>query len=314
MKFGVLALTEATAPFNTSLDYSRIKDFVLEAEELGYESVWFPDHLYVPIRKFLGEEFECMTVMAACAAITRKIRLGANVLCNLFRYPSILAKQSTTLDIISEGRYEFAIGSGWYQDEADSYGIPFPSFKVRSEMLKEALEVIKLMWVEDSPSFSGKYYRIKGAVNLPRPVQKPHPPIIIGGMSRRYTLPLAAEYADELNVYAISPERCGEVSELLDRIICDDTDRDPKDVKRSIVLPILTSTEDADVREKTRRLHHHDMREGYESYSLFGVPEVITEKVQKYADSGMDRVILNFLDFPDTEGLRVFAEDVLGEL
>ena len=310
LRLGIIVPTGAMLPFNARLDYPKTKEAVILAEKLGYESLWFPDHLFIKGGKVIGERWECLTIMTASAAVTEKIRLGANVLCNLFRSPSVLAKAAATLDVVSGGRSEFALGSGWHKAEADAYGIPFPKFEIRSKMLREALEVIKRMWTEENPTYKGNYYSIDGAVNLPKPIQKPHPPIIIGGSNREYTLPIAAEYADEWNMFNISAPDFREKSEFLDRLI-EDIGRDPGKMERSVVIPTLVSEDMEEIKRKVRLLHADDLKEGYQERSIFGTPETCIERLQEYIDAGVTRVVLNFLDVPNTESLSTFAEEYM---
>ncbi|MHA1950332.1 MAG: TIGR03560 family F420-dependent LLM class oxidoreductase [Candidatus Thorarchaeota archaeon] len=182
-------------------NYGNSLNIALEAEKLGYESFWCSDHL------FLNKESEnqnCMdawTLLAALAADTTKIRLGTLVTCNSYRHPSLLAKIASTIDMISKGRLWFGYGAGWKKDEYEAYGYSFPKIQDRMDMMEEALQIIKLLWTEPHASFQGKHYTIKNAFSAPKPIQKPHIPILIGGDGEKRTLRMVAKYADYCNLF-----------------------------------------------------------------------------------------------------------------
>ena len=175
--------------------YAQLKTVVLECERLGYDSVWLDDHLMYKDSAIL----ECWTTLSALAASTSKIRLGTMVTCNAHHNPALLAKTAATLDIMSNGRLEFGIGSGIQEAEHLAYGLDFPKPTVRIAQLEEALEVIRRLWSYQKATYQGKYYTLKDAVCEPKPQQKPRPPIIIGGSGEKHTLKVAAKYADRFD-------------------------------------------------------------------------------------------------------------------
>ena len=142
--------------------------------------------------------------MSALSTVTENVKLGTMVLCNLFRHPPLLAKMASTLDVISNGRVEFAIGAGWFEEEFRAYGYDFPPTKERIEMLKEAVMILKLMWTDETTSFAGRHYRVENAPCNPKPVQRPHIPVCIGGSGENLLLRAVAELADEWNCPASS--------------------------------------------------------------------------------------------------------------
>jgi F420-dependent oxidoreductase-like protein len=182
-------------------DYENSLNIALEAEKLGYESFWCSDHLFLNDKSETQNCMDAWTLLAALAAATKKIRLGTLVTCNNYRHPALLAKIAATIDMISNGRLWFGYGAGWKKDEYNAYGYPFPKIQDRMDMMEEALEIFKLLWTEPSPSFSGKHYSIKNAFSAPKPVQKPHPPILIGGDGEKRTLRAVAKYADYCNLF-----------------------------------------------------------------------------------------------------------------
>ncbi len=209
--------------------FDHVRDAVLECERLGYHSVWLDDHLIFGKRPLL----ECCTTLAALSSLTTRIRLGSMVLCSSFRNPALLAKMAATLDVISGGRLEFGIGAGVQKEEHIAYGIPFPEAKIRIKRLEEAVGIIKKMWTEEKASYKGKYYEITEAVCEPKPVQKPHPPITIGGGGENLTLKVTAQYADRYDFgYLPSLELYKHKLEVLENH-CSAVGRDPREIERS---------------------------------------------------------------------------------
>jgi alkanesulfonate monooxygenase SsuD/methylene tetrahydromethanopterin reductase-like flavin-dependent oxidoreductase (luciferase family) len=182
-------------------DFERARRSTLLAEELGYHSISFDDHLLAA--KTPGEripQFECYTMLAWMASITRRVRLVPTVGCMSFRNPALLAKMFTTLDYISGGRITVGLGAGWLRQEYEAYGYDYPSTGERIAQLGEGVKLIKAMWTQLEPSFSGRYFHIDKAINLPPPLQQPHPPIMIGGTDLR-TLRIIAQEADIMSFF-----------------------------------------------------------------------------------------------------------------
>jgi F420-dependent oxidoreductase-like protein len=184
---------------DTSQIVVSLRNLVTRAETLGFDSFWVMDHFHqIP---FVGKPEEPMleswTTISVLAGITSKIKLGTMMTGIIYRHPSILAKIAATLDVLSKGRLFMGIGAGWNEEESLAYGIPFPSIKERFVRLEEAIQIIRKMWTDEpSTSFNGKYYQIKNAYCNPKPVQKPSPPIMIGGAGERQTLRIVAKYGD----------------------------------------------------------------------------------------------------------------------
>ena len=180
-----------------------LRRLVTRGESLGFDSFWVMDHFHqIP---YVGEPQEPMlegwTTQAVVAGFTSKIKLGTLVTGNVYRHPSVLAKIGATLDVLSKGRLFMGIGAAWNEDEASAYGIPFPNLKERMRRLEEAVQVIRAMWTEDRASFEGRFYQIKNAYCNPKPIQKPYPPIMVGGSGERETLKIVAKYADACNIF-----------------------------------------------------------------------------------------------------------------
>ncbi len=293
--------------------FNRVLDVVLECERLGYHSVWLDDHLMFGNRPIL----ECWTTLAALSSLTKRIRLGTMVLCSAFRNPALLAKMAATLDVISSGRLEFGIGAGVQQDEHLAYGIPFPETKVRIGRMKEAVAIIKTMWTEEKASYKGKHYEIKEAVCEPKPVQKPHPPITIGGGGEKLTLKVTAQYADRCDFgYLPSLELYKHKLEVL-KNHCHAVGRAPQEIEKSCwpggqVLIARNQQELGNkiLRYKPKRMTISD----FERLNLVGTSDDCLEKLRLYTDLGVTHFMLFFGDFPSLDGLRLFAESVMKKM
>ena len=208
------------------------------AEELGVESLWLFDHFHTVPRPTDEITFESFTTLAALAALTSRVRLGHIVICTAFRNPALTAKMISTMDTISGGRMELGIGAGWKKDEWEAYGYGFPSTADRLARLRDDLGVIAEMLQGDKhrhATFAGDHAQVKNAINVPKPIQQPRVPIMIGGNGPNVTWRLAARYADELNVDGLEPS---EVEAALPTIRqrCEEIGRDPATLTVSVHL------------------------------------------------------------------------------
>jgi len=199
-------------------------------ERLGFESAWLCDHLIQPSRPN-GPYLEAWSLLAGLAARTEKIRVGILVTSNTFRFPQVVAKMSVTVDHISNGRLEIGLGAGWYEPEHTMFGIPFPETKELVSRFKEAVQVVDLMTREDTSSFEGEYYQLRGARSRPASVQKPRPPLVLGAFGPRM-LKIVARYADTWNAFG-TPEEMRERNQMLDDY-CREIGRDPDTLDRSL--------------------------------------------------------------------------------
>ena len=193
LKFGL------SLPQGWIMDLAGIKDPVeayetmtrvaQTADEVGFESAWLVDHFHTIPQPSQEVTFECWTTTAAVARDTKRIRIGQAVTCNGYRNPALLAKMASTVDVLSHGRLNFGIGAGWYEHEYRAYGYDYPEAPERLRHLREAVQVILAMWTQQEAVFEGKYYQVRGAINQPKGVQKPHIPLLIGGGGEQVTLP-----------------------------------------------------------------------------------------------------------------------------
>ncbi|MDQ7844054.1 MAG: LLM class flavin-dependent oxidoreductase [Armatimonadota bacterium] len=175
------------------VSFEQVLTLTREAERLGYDYVSLDDHLQ---RGGDGRVLECLSTLSALAGAVPRIRFKTTVLCTMYRPPALVAKMAATIDQISGGRLELGIGAGWKEEEAAAYGMPWDGAKGRLDRLEEACRILLALWTQDEVTFQGRHYRLRGARCLPRPVQRPHPPLWVGGGGEKRTLRIAARYAD----------------------------------------------------------------------------------------------------------------------
>ena len=242
----------AMVPQGWRMDLHDIKpeqqwDTIIEAsariEKLNYASVWVYDHFHTVPSPTQDPTFECWSLMAALSQVTTDVRIGQMCTCNSYRNPAYLTKVASTIDSMSGGRLEFAIGAGWYDQEYKAYGYDYPSAGVRLKMLEEALQIYIAMTTQEKASFEGDYYKIKDAINQPKPLQKPYPPLWVCGGGEKVTLRITAKYADIWHGFATrTEERSGiETVAHKNNVLnnwCKEIGRDPKEIERSIGIDI----------------------------------------------------------------------------
>lgn len=207
------------------------------AEDVGYSSLWVMDHLFQipPIGSARMEMLEPYTALAFIAANTKTATVGTMVSGVTYRNPGYLCKQVSTLDVLSGGRAVLGLGAAWFDREHKAYGIPFPPLKERLDRLEETVLVLKQLWSREDGRFEGKHYQFKETLNSPQPLQKPHPPLVIGGRGEKKTIKLAAKYADAYNIHTDVPEVARHKFEVL-RAHCDAMGRDYNDIKRTVLM------------------------------------------------------------------------------
>ncbi len=216
--------------------WSRTVAVAQQADRLGFESIWLFDHFHTIPRPTDEITFESFTSLAALAALTSRVRLGHIVICTAFRNPALTAKMISTMDTISGGRMELGIGAGWKRDEWLGYGYGFPETRERLARLGDDLEVIVRMLSGDRhahATFDGHYSHVRDARNVPKPIQKPRVPIMVGGNGPNVTWRLAARHADELNVDGMSPDEVSEALPVI-RSRCEEIGRDPASLPVSV--------------------------------------------------------------------------------
>jgi F420-dependent oxidoreductase-like protein len=212
--------------------YAEMREAWLEADRLGFDTGWLHDHL-LNQNDVTRPEDEGWTVLTALLTQSRRIRGGLMVGANTFRHPAVLAKIATTVDVVSRGRLELGLGAGWFEEEHRQYGLALPPVGERMRRLEEACRVVLALWTEPRATVEGTFYQVRGAIHEPKPVQRPHPPLLIGTKGEKVGLRLVARYAQAWNMASGTPEEFRGKCALLDRY-CREIGRDPATVERSI--------------------------------------------------------------------------------
>ncbi|MDQ1280989.1 MAG: hypothetical protein QG670_2253 [Thermoproteota archaeon] len=299
-----------------SNSWKKLIESIQRCEELGYYSVGIGDHLTSgPI----GSRLEAWTVLSALAAITSKIKLSPMVICNNFRPPSLLAKMAATLDVISSGRLEFAIGAGWNETEHIAYGLHYPNLQERIARLSETLDICRRMWVEEKSSYLGKYYEIHNAVCEPKPVQKPYPPIMVGGAAKS-TLRTVAKNANIWN-WSGSPEDYSKKLKVLKRY-CSKEGRDFGEIEKSYFSNISAVYGEKELKqflkpnyvERRLNVSLEDYIKNIKTRSLLGTPDEIMEKIKAYEMLGVTYFILHIIDWEIRDTLKTMMDEVFTKL
>ena len=247
--------------------------------------------------------------MAAISQLTSRIRLGQMVGCNSYRQPSLLAKITSTIDVISGGRLDWGIGAGWYENEYRGYGYEFPVAKDRIGMLRETVEIVRSMWTEPETTYDGRYYSLRRANCDPKPVQSPHPPIWIGGGGEQLTLRVVARYADCSN-FGGQPEQWAHKCEIL-KEHCAAVGRDYDEIRKTWAPEVFVRETEAEIEAAGSRSLWGEPVESWRAGNLVGTPEQVAEKVQTYRDLGCSGFIPWCADYPDTTSLELFATKVM---
>jgi F420-dependent oxidoreductase-like protein len=282
-----------------------------KAEDLGYDSIWVYDHVHNVPRPAHEAVFECWTTMAAISQRTSRIRLGQMVGCNSYRQPSLLAKITSTVDVISGGRLDWGIGAGWYENEYRGYGYEFPAAKDRIGMLRETVEIVRSMWTNPETTYDGQHYQLRRANCDPKPVQTPHPPIWIGGGGEQLTLRVVARYADCSN-FGGRPDEFAHKCEIL-KGHCASVGRDYDEIRKTWSPEVFVRETEAEVVAAGSRSLWGEPVESWRSGNLVGTPEQVAEKIQTYVDLGCTGFIPWCADYPDTTSLELLATKVMPE-
>ena len=288
-------------------DYKAVEKITKECEKNNYHSVWVMDHLFWEN----GALLECWVTLSALASVTSKIRFGPLVSCNSYRLPSILAKMTATLDVISNGRLEYGIGAGWKEDEYKAYGIPFTNPITRIAELREGIKITKKMWTEEKPSFKGKHFQIEEAECNPKPVQKPHPPVWIGGSGENLTLRLVAEEGDGCN-FSGSPDYYKQKLEALENH-CRKIGREISEIYKSISADLIISDDAEIVKHKVKKFKPENLTvEEYYDRSIIGTPEECIARINEYHQVGVTHFMLSLRTFKND--ISYFTEKVIRKM
>jgi F420-dependent oxidoreductase-like protein len=284
------------------------------AETAGFDSVFVMDHFYqLPnIGPRTDPMLEGYTVLAGMAARTKKVRLGTLVSGVTYRNPAFLAKVVTTLDVVSSGRAILGIGAAWNEDEHRGYGYEFPPVGERLSRLEEALQICRAMFREEEPTFEGRYYRIQGALNFPRPIQPNGPPILIGGGGEQRTLKLVAQYADMCNIFG-DPAMVRHKMDVLERH-CEAVGRDPKTIVKTRLGSLIIRKTDAEAELILEQILNRPgiNKEWIRAGFIVGGPDRVAEQAQKLLDAGLDGLIFNMPHFELPEAIDLAGKTLAG--
>jgi F420-dependent oxidoreductase-like protein len=287
-------------------------------ERSGLEGLFRSDH-YASVFGAEGRgSLDAWATLTALAAHTERIRLGTMVSPATFRHPSELAKVACTADHVSGGRIELGLGSGWSETEHRAYGFPFYDMKTRLEIFAEQLEIIHRQWTEDSFSFSGAHYTLESCSALPRPVQRPRPPLIVGGRATAGTVGPAVRFADEYNTFSTLPD---ELRERRGRIVaaCEAAGRDPATMTISVMTGLIVGSDRSELLERAARVMQRTDAQGDPSAYVLerraagwivGTVDEVAEQMRALADAGVARFFMQHLDHTDLDAVELLGTEV----
>ena len=285
------------------------------AEDTGFDSFWFMDHLlqYPSVDPETEPLLEGWTSIAAMASLTRRVKLGVLATCNLFRHPSLLAKMSATVDVISNGRLIMGIGAGWYEGEHVAYGIPFYPVGERLDRLEEAINVLKVMWTEEQATVIGRYYQVKDALCSPKPIQRPHPPLLVAGAGEKKTLRIVARHADLWNLPNGAPAEARRKLDLLKQY-CAEAGRDYEAITKSSMNRVVIGKTPQEVEGKLAHIRARGLPllvQSITNTALIGTPQQIRDQLRLLVDLGLTYFIVSFPDADDLTPIHLFATEVM---
>jgi F420-dependent oxidoreductase-like protein len=300
--------------------YDELKKVWLAAEELGYDSAWLYDH-FNALRDDNAPCLESWTTLAALSAATKELDVGTMVTAVSYRHPSLLAKMATTVDIISNGRLILGLGAGWYENEYHAYGYEFPDQRIRVQQLREALIIIRKLWIEEKTTFKGKHYSLTDAVSMPKPKQKPSPRMLVGISRGKRTLPhLAAKYADGFNTPSSSFQEC----EAIMRAVREQAERCGRKMEDLICswqcfaliarnqsdLEKLVETEAKERGQSPTEFRRHAIERGF----VIGTPDHSVEQLRRFREIGVNYFLLIFPDVASIQPMETFRDEVIPRL
>jgi F420-dependent oxidoreductase-like protein len=316
MKFGVLVpqgwrmdLVGISDPVEA---YETMTRVAVEAETLGFDSIWLFDHFHTVPTPTQEVTFEAWTSTAALARDTKRVRIGQMVTCNGYRNPALLAKMASTVDVLSHGRLDFGIGAGWYEQEFRAYGYDFPDGPTRLKQLRDAVQIILKMWSDEHAEYEGQYSSVHGAINQPKGAQKPHIPLLIGGGGEKVTLKLVAQYADACNVGHLDPEGLQRKFSIIKQH-CDTVGRDYNTIHRTALFNCAIAETDDEAWAKSAPFQRNIPSGRIRAQALVGTPDAIRRRVQEIEQAGAQELIVYMPDSRELTPLRMFAEVCIGK-
>lgn len=292
------------------LNWPRWKRIVRAVEDLGFAGLFRSDHFTNAYPPDL-DSLELWVSLTWLADNTKRIEFGPLVTPFSFRHPAHTARMASAVDDLSGGRLTLGLGAGWQNREHENFGFSLLDINDRFRRMQEGLEVVTQLLHGDSPSsFSGEFYTLQDAVLLPRPAHPNRPPILIGGNGEKRTLPLVARFADEWNAVFTTAEEVRRLNHVLDGML-EEGSRKPSDVRRSLMTGCVFGRSDAESRERSKLYGDTTPEELREDGFIVGTDAQISEQLSNLADIGLDRVMLQWLDLDDLDGLEALAKAVL---
>jgi F420-dependent oxidoreductase-like protein len=298
--------------------FDSLKKLATKAEKSGFDSFWVMDHFHQisGVGKQEDPMLEGWTTISALAGITSRIKLGTLVTGVIYRHPSVLAKMGATLDVLSKGRLFMGIGAAWNQEESLAYGIPFYPNKERLLRLEEAVQIIRKMWTEEeepAATFNGKYYQISNAYCTPKPIQKPSPPIMVGGSGERQTLKIIAKYADACNLFGSAETVKRKLSILNEH--CKSVGRDYDSILKT-KLGFIVIDNDKEMIDKRIRQIISKVRpeEWVRELLIYGTPEEVLKQIELLEEAGIQYVIVDLEPYRELEALEIFENSVMKKM
>ena len=288
--------------------WNTIINSASKIEELGYESIWVYDHFHTVPKPTQDPTYECWTLMSALSQTTSKVRLGQMCTCNSYRNPAYLTKVASNIDVMSNGRLEYAIGAGWYDHEYKAYGYDYPTAGIRLKMLEESLIIYKKMTTEENPSFNGEFYKIDGAINQPKPIQKPYPPLWVCGGGEKVTLKLLAKYGDYGN-WDVDVEGFIEKSKILQEH-CNNVGRNFEEIGRTLHTNVLISENQKDLDKKIKKLSTYTNipEDYYHERPLIGTKNKVFTTLNQYKEAGCEYLIAYIPDIVWGDTVDILSE------
>ncbi|MSQ09034.1 MAG: LLM class flavin-dependent oxidoreductase [Dehalococcoidia bacterium] len=295
--------------------FDQVAALAHECRGHGYTSLWVSDHFLLDNSARDINCLECWTLLSALAVEVKDLRLGSLVSCMAYRNPALLAKMAATVDMVSKGRLEFGTGAGWKDIEYAAYGYDFPTPGERVDRFIEGVQIIKSLWTQPVTTFRGKYYRVEAAVAAPKPTQKPHPPVLIGGSKPRM-LRVMARYADAVNMGGSpDPKAYAETLSGLEKA-CQEVGTDFNRIRKTHFMSFVVGRNGVDVLARLTRVAARenmspDQYRAKRARTFIGTPAGVVELLKRYTDLGVTQFMTVFPWQEERESMRLFADEVI---
>jgi F420-dependent oxidoreductase-like protein len=295
------------------VDWEHWLALAAACEESGIEALFRSDHYLSVFGPAKRGSLDAWATISALGAVTGRLRLGTLVSPATFRHPSVLAKTVATADHVSGGRVELGLGAGWHEPEHTAFGFRFPPVGIRMEMLAEQLEVVHRSWGPGPLWFHGRHYTLEGLDTHPKPVQQPHPPVIVGGHGGPASARLAARWADEYNTVYVAPEVCRQRRDRVARAF-EAEGREPAELTFSLMTGCLVGIDEGELRFRANRIHERtgrDWTEGDTSHLVVGTVDAAVARLRAFEEAGVDRVMLQHLLHEDLGMVRLIGQEIV---